>query len=228
MIPAVVGSIPTSQPEQAWHQIVDHRTTIHHRNQRAFAMQILQLDVRGMPQQWITAQEAAIHYATARFGWTVGGVCTTLRGGTNAITGLQSRIDVHAIVATTGASRVNLFDAVPSLTNPKLFRRDHMTCAYCGGHFDDRRLTREHTVPISHGGPDDWRNVVAACRACNGRKADRTPEQAQMRLLFAPYAPSIFEGFLLGGRNIHGDVHDWLASRVGRGSRWSREYMEKN
>lgn len=97
-----------------------------------------------------------------------------------------------------------------------------MTCAYCGGQFDDRRLTREHIVPTSQGGPDNWLNVVCACRSCNGRKANRTPEQAHMPLLFAPYAPSVFEGFLLAGRTIQGDAQDWLASRVGRGSRWAR------
>jgi hypothetical protein len=185
-------------------------------------MQILQLDVQGMPQEWITPEGAACYYATDSVAWTVGDVCTTLRGGTNAITGLQSTIDVHPILATTGASRVNLFDAVPVLTNFKLFRRDRMTCAYCGGMFGDRQLTREHIVPTSLGGPDEWVNVVSACKGCNGRKADRTPEQARMPLLFAPYAPSVFEGFLLAGRHIRGDVHDWLASRVGRGSRWAR------
>jgi hypothetical protein len=185
-------------------------------------MQILQLDVQGMPQEWITPEDAACYYATDSVAWTVGDVCTTLHGGTNAITGLQSTIDVHPILATTGASRVNLFDAVPVLTNFKLFRRDRTTCAYCGGMFDDRHLTREHIVPTSQGGPDEWVNVVSACKCCNGRKADRTPEQARMPLLFAPYAPSVFEGFLLAGRNIRGDVHDWLASRVGRGSRWAR------
>jgi len=185
-------------------------------------MQILQLDVQGMPQEWITPEDAACYYATDSVAWTVGEVCTTLHGGTNAITGLQSTIDVHPILATSGASRVNLFDAVPVLTNFKLFRRDRMTCAYCGGMFDDRHLTREHIVPTSLGGPDEWVNVVSACSGCNGRKADRTPEQARMPLLFAPYAPSVFEGFLLAGRNIRGDVHDWLASRVGRGSRWAR------
>ncbi len=74
-------------------------------------VQILQLDVRGMPQEWITPEDAAIYYATDSVAWTVGSVIHTLHGGTNAVTGLQSRIDVHAIVATTGASRVNLFDA---------------------------------------------------------------------------------------------------------------------
>jgi len=186
-------------------------------------VQILQLDVRGMPQEWITTEDAAAYYATDSVAWTVGSVIHTLHGGTNAVTGLQSRIDVHAIVATTGASRVNLFDAVPSLSNPKLFRRDRMTCAYCGGQFDDRQLTREHIVPTAQGGVDDWLNVVAACKACNGRKACRTPEEARMPLLFAPYAPSVFEGFLLAGRNIRGDVHDWLASRVGSQSRWAHQ-----
>jgi hypothetical protein len=186
-------------------------------------VQILQLDVRGMPQEWITPEDAATYYATDSVAWTMGSIIHTLYGGTNAVTGLQSRIDVHAIVATTGASRVNLFDAVPSLSNPKLFQRDRMTCAYCGGLFDDRQLTREHIVPTAQGGVDDWLNVVAACKACNGRKACRTPEQARMRLLFAPYAPSVFEGFLLAGRHVCGDVHDWLTSRVGAHSRWAHQ-----
>ena len=172
-----------------------------------------------MPQEWITPEDAAGYYAAGSVAWTVGTVCKTLRGGNNAATGLQSTIEVHPIVATCGASRVNLFDAIPSLTNFKLFRRDRMNCAYCGGHFDERRLTREHIVPTSLGGAG-WLNVVAACRGCNGPKANRTPEQAHMPLLFAPCAPSVFEGFLLSGRNIRGDVHDWLSSRVGRGSRW--------
>lgn len=42
-----------------------------------------------------------------------------------------------------------------------------------------------------------------------------------MKLLFAPYAPSVFEGFMLAGRYIRGDVHDWLISRVGAHSRWA-------
>ena len=66
-------------------------------------------------------------------------------------------------------------------------------------------------------------NVVAACKACNGHKACRTPEEARMPLLFAPYVPSVFEGFLLAGRNIRGDVNDWLASRVGSQSRLAQQ-----
>ena len=185
-------------------------------------MDILQLDINGMPQAWIKPEDAACHYATDSVVWTVGDVCTTLRGGHNAVSGRQSIIEVHPIIALSGASRVNLFDAVPALTNAKLFRRDRCTCAYCGDAFHEEHLTREHIVPLCQNGPDTWLNVVAACRGCNSRKAGRTPEQARMPLLFSPYAPSIFEGFLLAKRNIRGDVHDWLASRIGKGSRWSK------
>lgn len=185
-------------------------------------MQILQLDIQGMPQAWISPQDAAVHYATDSVSWTVGDIVTTLRGGFNARLGRQSALDIHPIIALNGASGINLFDVVPSLSNAKLFRRDRMTCAYCGEMFGPEALTREHITPVSHGGPDTWCNVVAACRSCNSRKADRSPEQARMPLLFTPYVPSVFEDFLLAGRNIRGDVHEWLASRVGRGSRWAK------
>lgn len=125
-------------------------------------MQILQLDIQGMPQAWISAQEAAGHYATDSVSWTVGEVATTLRGGYNARLGRQSVLDIHPIIALSGASAINLFDAVPGLTNQKLFRRDRMTCAYCGECFPDWALTREHIIPVSAGGPDNWSNVVAA------------------------------------------------------------------
>jgi 5-methylcytosine-specific restriction endonuclease McrA len=34
-----------------------------------------------------------------------------------------------------------------------------------------------------------WENVIAACRACNLRKRDRTPEEAGMKLLNHPRTP---------------------------------------
>lgn len=182
-------------------------------------MQILQLDVQGVPQKWITAEAAALHYATGAVTWTVGDPCITLRGGTNARSGLQSLLEVHPIIALNGAAQVNLFDVVPALSNRKLFKRDRMTCGYCGQVFDERALTREHIVPVSRGGKDCWLNVLAACRSCNGRKRDRTPEQAKMPMLFAPYKPCVYEDFILAGRNVRADVHEWLAARVPKGSR---------
>lgn len=145
----------------------------------------------------------------------------TLRGGWNVATGRQSTIDVHPIVALRGASRVNLFEVTPSFAKLKLFRRDRFTCAYCGQRFDERELQCEHIVPESRGGGWTWMNLVTACGACNGRKADRTPEEAGMPLVYLPYVPSRFEDFLLEGRHIRADVHEWLAARLPKGSRLS-------
>ena len=63
-------------------------------------------------------------------------------------------------------------------------RRDG-ACAYCGG----KAETVDHVVPRSRGGRSTWQNLVAACRPCNQRKADRTPEEAGMRLRVTPYVP---------------------------------------
>ncbi|MGA0611274.1 HNH endonuclease [Caldimonas sp. KR1-144] len=181
---------------------------------------VLQLDIQGTPHAWISLEQAAVHVATGAVAWVDGdGPLATLRGGFNVARGRQSLIDVHPIVALRGAPRINLFDAAPAFGRAKLFRRDRHTCAYCGQRFDDRALTCEHIVPQSRGGGWAWMNLVTACRACNGRKADRTPEEAGMPLLYLPYVPSRFEAFLLEGRHIRADVHEWLAARLPKGSR---------
>ncbi len=181
---------------------------------------VLQLDIQGTPQAWITLEHAASHMATDSVAWVDGdGPLATLHGGFNVARGRQSVIDVHPIMALLGASRVNLFDVVPGFSKAKLFRRDRYTCAYCGDRCPERDLQCEHIVPESRGGLWAWMNLITACGPCNSRKADRTPEQARMPLLYLPYVPSRFEDFLLEGRHIRADVHDWLAVRLPRGSR---------
>jgi hypothetical protein len=181
---------------------------------------VLQLDIQRTPQAWISIEQAASHYATGSVAWEEGeGPLRTLRGGWNAVIGRQSLMEIHPIIALSGASRVNLFDVTPSISKAKLLRRDRMTCAYCGQCFAERDLQCEHILPESRGGAWSWMNLVTACAWCNGRKADRTPEEAGMPLMYLPYVPSRFEDFLLAGRNIRADVHDWLAARLPRTSR---------
>jgi len=183
---------------------------------------VLQLDIQGTPQAWISLEQAALHVATGSVAWVDGdGPLATLRGGFNVASGRQSLIEVHPIVALHGAARLNLFDVAPAFSRAKLFRRDRLTCAYCGQCFRERELSCDHIVPQSRGGRWTWMNLVTACSACNSRKADRTPEEAGLRLIYLPYVPSRFENFLLEGRPIRADVHDWLASRLPKGSRLS-------
>nr|HMQ73399.1 HNH endonuclease [Rubrivivax sp.] len=57
-------------------------------------MDVLQLDVSGRPQAWISAREAAVLYATDGVAWTLGRTFRVLLGGIQRVTGLQSRIEL--------------------------------------------------------------------------------------------------------------------------------------
>lgn len=66
-----------------------------------------------------------------------------------------------------------------------VLRRDKHRCGYCA----NWARTVDHIRPRSRGGPNTWGNLVACCAPCNTAKADRTPEEAGMRLLWQPKAP---------------------------------------
>lgn len=127
-------------------------------------MDVLQLDVSGRPQAWISTKEAAVLYASDGVAWTLGLPCQVLRGGLQRRTGLQSRIEVHPIVAVRGVVPSRAWRQAPALSNPKLFARDRMVCAYCGHCPGFEALTREHILPVSRGGRDSWMNCITACR----------------------------------------------------------------
>ena len=85
------------------------------------------------------------------------------------------------------------FDRMPSSTvtfsRRNIFKRDRFTCQYCGLQPRADELTIDHVIPRSRGGGSTWENCVLACVACNNRKADRTPQQAGMRLKKKPVRP---------------------------------------
>jgi 5-methylcytosine-specific restriction endonuclease McrA len=74
---------------------------------------------------------------------------------------------------------------VAAVSRRAVFARDEYRCQYCG----DRADSIDHVVPRSRGGRDVWDNLAAACRRCNTRKRDRTPDEAGMHLLRPCYAP---------------------------------------
>lgn len=127
-------------------------------------MKVLKLSAQGLPQSWISLEEAVLHYAANEVRWEVGREIAVFHGGHNAITGEQSIIAVNSIIGTKGVPNINPFDLRPSLTNSKLFARDRNVCAYCGDHYHETELTREHIIPFAQNGQDHWMNVVTSCR----------------------------------------------------------------
>lgn len=67
--------------------------------------------------------------------------------------------------------------------------RDGFQCQYCGTKGDYDTLNYDHVMPRHQGGKTDWENIVASCYPCNGKKANRTPEQAGMVLISRPKKP---------------------------------------
>lgn len=181
---------------------------------------ILTLDVHGQPYRWVSWQHAITYYARDQVAWAAGEHEFTFLGGTRNRDGQRSRLTTNSIIAIKGkALSSRALHQVPPLSNRELFHRDRQICAYCGDHLPVQRLTRDHIVPVSRGGRDIWMNVTTACRYCNQRKAGRTPEQAGMELLFAPYVPNKAEYLILCNRNILADQMDFLARHVPSQSR---------
>ncbi len=181
---------------------------------------VLTLDTHGVPHRWITWQHACFYYAKNQVAWTLGEPAFTVYGGTNRITGERSEITASSIIAVKGkAMAMKSFNQVPPLNNRELFHRDRQICAYCADLFASAKLTRDHIKPFSKGGLDSWMNVVTACRACNERKSDRTPEGAGMELVYLPYVPNRAEYLILTNRRILADQMEFLARHVPAQSR---------
>lgn len=97
----------------------------------------------------------------------------------------------RASIEAPSVVRLRRFVHVPyrvhaPLTRRGVFARDEWRCQYCGSSAENL----DHVVPRSRGGLHVWENVVAACRRCNAKKMDRTPQEAGFHLPRTPSAPS--------------------------------------
>ena len=180
---------------------------------------ILRLNIAGSPVEWLNWEDAATLQARGMVAWTLGSPCMTVRGGRSRLTGMQSKLVLHSIMACEG--RVfDLASRIPNLTNTSLFRRDQHLCLYCGKHHEERNLTRDHVVPMSKGGRDAWMNVVSACRRCNQFKGSKLLSEPNMELLALPYTPNHAEYLaLINSHRIRADQMEFLRPSFSRQSR---------
>mgnify|MGYP000863786106 FL=1 len=171
-------------------------------------LRVLRLSKAGIPLDWLSQEDAAVLLVKGQVIWTLGDSIATLRGGHNHA-GRQSLLAIPSIIATEGQFRYDELH-VPAVCNRLLFRRDGHMCMYCGHAFSGDGLTRDHIHPRSRGGSEQWTNLVSACRRCNQRKGNRTPEEAGMPLLAIPFKPNKMEYMALANRNILADQMTFL------------------
>jgi len=104
-------------------------------------------------------------------------------------------IKIPAVVRLLAAIRRHKQPVKFSRVN--IYGRDRYTCQYCGARKAIAELTYDHVVPRSAGGKTTWTNIVTACETCNRKKANRTPEQAGMRLLAQPVQPKAMPSLVI-------------------------------
>ena len=109
------------------------------------------------------------------------------RDGELCIRTVSSRLRVPEVLTLTRHDKPRLNAVTFSRRN--VFKRDHNTCQFCGIQPGTEELTIDHVLPRSRGGATTWENCVLACVSCNARKANRTPEQAGMKLRKVPHRP---------------------------------------
>lgn len=179
-------------------------------------MRILRLNKVGVPQSWISRQEAATLIVKNAVVWSIGDNSSVIYGGINRL-GQRSVLYLPSIIASEGQCKG--FNGVPPLYNSLLLRRDQR-CMYCGIELDRKSVTRDHVIPRCAGGKDCWTNVVACCQRCNHHKGGRTPEEAGMKLLAVPFTPNIFETFYLSNSRILADQMEYLEARFSGHRDW--------
>jgi 5-methylcytosine-specific restriction endonuclease McrA len=183
---------------------------------------ILIVDSVGQPIRWAVLARAARYRASGKVITDLGDHLFSMTGGTQELTGLRSEMITSSIVMVRGRHRIPLGHAHVGLTKHRLFARDRHICGYCGTQYVESELTVEHILPVSRGGQYEWPNVVTACRSCNTRKGNRTPEEAHMPLLYVPYRVCRNEGFILSNRRILTDQMAFLQVALPKHSRWAQ------
>lgn len=181
---------------------------------------VLITDLNGQPREWTTRQIAVCYEARKKVKWRSGDVIKTFRGGLDA-NGNQSIVEIRPILGVTGplVGEKWLEGTSVYVERNILYARDRYMCCYCGHVFKYFQLTIDHVHPKSRGGKNIWMNAVTACKPCNHGKADRTPEEAGMEMLYVPYIPCRAEKFIMKNRHILADQMEFLLPSVPKHSR---------
>ena len=103
------------------------------------------------------------------------------------LVGKAQAVETHMIEINSVNNRFHF--KTMSCKRHNIIWRDQNQCQYCGNKFCIENLTIDHIIPRSKGGKNTWKNLVAACKKCNQKKGDKTPEQANMVLIRVPYKP---------------------------------------
>ena len=100
-------------------------------------------------------------------------------------------------------------DMAVEISRKNILIRDDHSCQYCGTKMTSH-LTVDHVLPRFRGGKDIWENLVTACKPCNQKKGNRTPDEANMPLDHQPKRPNRIHYFQRFVKDLQGDWRPYL------------------
>ena len=106
---------------------------------------------------------------------------------TKQINSVSNSFKLPAVIVLTRIVKFS-FKTI-SCKRQNIIWRDKNVCQYCSRLCCIDELTVDHVLPRSKGGLNTWENLVAACKKCNQKKGNKTPEQANMKLIKKPIKP---------------------------------------
>jgi 5-methylcytosine-specific restriction endonuclease McrA len=98
-----------------------------------------------------------------------------------------------------------------SPTRKNILKRDKYVCQYCSKLLNSLNASVDHIIPSSKGGTHEWTNVVASCKQCNAKKANKHLYETNFRLIRKPEVPKATDLNLLNnGKDIRKSWERWI------------------
>jgi len=77
----------------------------------------------------------------------------------------------------------------PKFSSKAVWNRDNGICQYTNQKLTPNEANIDHIIPRSRGGKTNWLNCVLTHKKVNALKADRTPDEANLKLIRPPQEP---------------------------------------
>tara|TARA_B100000941_G_C28379108_1_gene486339 strand:+ start:201 stop:734 length:534 start_codon:yes stop_codon:yes gene_type:complete len=145
----------------------------------SFNYQTLKLDATYRPIDIICGVEALV--------MCIIGKAKAIENYDAHISSPNAKFNIPSVIVLERVVKFRL--STPTCSRKGVFERDRNICQYCNNKFIDKELTLDHVLPKSRGGQNTWDNLVSACKKCNQKKGNRTPNESGMIPVNKPKAP---------------------------------------
>jgi 5-methylcytosine-specific restriction endonuclease McrA len=105
-----------------------------------------------------------------------------------SISSVKMTIKIPTVIICKNYNAIPMLEV--KLNHERIIERDNYTCQYSGKKFHPdevkKKASIDHIIPRSRGGKDSWDNLVLCDKDINSMKANKTPEEAGLKLIRKP------------------------------------------